>query len=940
MIIDQPGGGELRDRLGTLAEILPVIVWSADADGTVDFVSQDFYRLTGLAELDLTADAWLEALHPDDREPIMAVWRDAVERGETYHTEFRIQSDDGEYRWHLVEARPQHDDGWIIRWFGTAVDIHDRKCAEARAESEEHLSRLLLECSGEGIHGIDREGRIIFENAVALQMLGYGKDKLFGKPAHQTIHHHTAAGGEYPVEKCPIYKSLEDGRRRYVNDEVFFRRDGTAFPVAYTASPIRDSSSGEISGVVVNFRDTSQNVRDKKLARLESDVLDRISAGQSLQRILDSVTSRTEDLMPDALASIQLIEDNKLRHASAPSLPEAYNRAIDGLEIGATAGSCGTAAFTGKPVIVNDIGNDPRWASLRDLAADHGLAACWSMPVFDAAGNVLATFALYYREVREPNDNDLILIERIARYVGLAIERVREAERLRENEKRFRLLARATSDVVWDWNLITDRVWWNEDIEERFGYRRDELPADTESWTRMIHPEDRDRVLAGIDSAIRSVKAQWTDEYRVICADGSEVLTEDRGHLIKDSSGRPIRMVGSMVDITKVRQLERQLSRAQRLEAIGQLTGGVAHDFNNLLTVIMGNSELLLDELDDDAHRSLVETVYSAAERGSELTSRLLAFARRQALAPEPVEVNRLISDIDHMLRRTLGENIEIEFVRGAGLWPAMVDAAQLENALLNLSLNARDATPEGGCLTIETANAKLDDEYAAQSLDVTPGRYVMVAVSDTGTGMDQQTLDQAFEPFFTTKDSGKGSGLGLSMVYGFAKQSQGYIRIYSEPGEGTTVKLYLPRADGERTRNPKPVEREAQNTGGSETILVVEDNELVRQHVEKMLASLGYEVVSASDGNEALSLIEGKDNIDLLFTDVVMPGGLSGRQVADKARATRPDLPVLFTSGYTENAIVHQGRLDEGVHLLQKPYRREELATKIRKVMAENDSS
>ena len=940
MIDDQPGGAELRDRFGTFAEILPVIVWSADADGTIDFVSQDFYRLTGLAELDLIADAWLEALHPDDREPAMAVWRDAVERGETYRTEFRIQSDGGEYRWHLVEARPQHHDGRIIRWFGTAVDIHDRKRAEARAESEEHLSRLLLECSGEGIHGIDREGRIIFDNAAALQMLGYGRDELFGKPAHQTIHHYTAAGGEYPVEKCPIHKSLEDGRRRYVNDEVFFRRDGAAFPVAYTASPIRDSSSGEISGVVVNFRDISQNIRDKKLGRLESDVLDRISAGQSLDSILDHITARIEELIPDALASILLLENGTLRHASAPSLPAAYNQAIDGLEIGPNTGSCGTAAFTGEPVIVNDIGNDPRWASFRDLAAEHGLAACWSMPVFDAAGNVLATFALYYREEREPNDNDLSLIEHIARYVGLAIERVREGERLRESEKRFRLLARATSDVVWDWNLVTDEIWWNEGIGERFGYRREELPPDIESWTRMIHPDDRDRVLAGIESAIRSGEAQWADEYRVICADGSELLTEDRGYLIKDKNGRPFRMVGSMVDITKVRQLERQLGRAQRLEAIGQLTGGVAHDFNNLLTVIMGNSELLLDELDDDAHRSLVETVRSAAERGSELTSRLLAFARRQALAPEPVEANRLISDIDHMLRRTLGENIEIEFVRGAGLWSAMVDAAQLESALLNLSLNARDAMPEGGRLTIETANAKLDDEYAAQALDVTPGRYVMVAVSDTGTGMDQQTLDQAFEPFFTTKDSGKGSGLGLSMVYGFARQSQGYIRIYSEPGEGTTVKLYLPRADGDRASNPKPVEREAQKTGGSETILVVEDNELVRQLVEKMLASLGYEVVSASDGNEALSLIEGEDNIDLLFTDVVMPGGLSGRQVADRARAIRPDLPVLFTSGYTENAIVHQGRLDEGVHLLQKPYRRDKLATKIRRVMAENESS
>ncbi len=386
-------------------------------------------------------------------------------------------------------------------------------------------------------------------------------------------------------------------------------------------------------------------------------------------------------------------------------------------------------------------------------------------------------------------------------------------------------------------------------------------------------------------------------------------------------------------DISK---LNARLQQSQRLEAVGQLTGGVAHDFNNLLTVVMGNAELLVEQSENlPQQRMLAEMIVNAAERGAALTQQLLAFARKQALSPKALDVNQLIAGMDSMLRRTLGEHIEIELIRAAGLWPAMVDQGQLENALLNLCLNARDAMQSGGRLTIETANTVLDLSYTDSRPDVKPGQYVMLAVSDTGRGIAPEHLEQVFQPFFTTKEKGKGTGLGLAMVYGFVKQSAGHVNIYSEQGHGTVVKLYLPRAVGASAPAPEPVDR-LMPTGGKETILVVEDDEMVRRYACQQLRSMGYRVIEVDNGAGALALIEQHPDIDLLFTDVVMPGGMNGRALADAARQLRPTLRVLYTSGYTENAIVHHGRLDPGVQLLAKPYRLVDLSRAIRAALSQ----
>jgi signal transduction histidine kinase len=380
---------------------------------------------------------------------------------------------------------------------------------------------------------------------------------------------------------------------------------------------------------------------------------------------------------------------------------------------------------------------------------------------------------------------------------------------------------------------------------------------------------------------------------------------------------------------------EARLRQAQRMEAIGQLTGGVAHDFNNILTVITGSIEILGDAVKDNALLTQITSMIgTAAARGADLTQRLLAFARRQPLQPRATDVNALVVDAARLLQPTLGEQIEIQSMLAHDAAPALIDPSQLSTAILNLAFNARDAMPDGGKLTLETRNVVLDENYAAMNPEVKPGSYVMLAVSDTGTGIRADLLDKVFEPFFTTKDVGKGSGLGLSMVYGFVKQSDGHVKIYSEEGHGTTVKLYLPEAQFK-------AEFVVAETGtcsveyGDESVLIVEDDELVRDYVVAQVGRLGYETLAACNAAEALAVINGPAHIDLLFTDVIMPGGMNGRQLATEALQRRPGLKVLFTSGYTENAIVHHGRLDAGVLLLPKPYVSADLARMIRIALA-----
>ncbi len=389
--------------------------------------------------------------------------------------------------------------------------------------------------------------------------------------------------------------------------------------------------------------------------------------------------------------------------------------------------------------------------------------------------------------------------------------------------------------------------------------------------------------------------------------------------------------------IAEREKAEEALRQSQKMESIGQLTGGVAHDFNNLLAIILGNLERAERRLAAGAEpaqlRGIIANAKAGADRAALLTRSLLAFSRRQPLRPQPVEVNRLVSGMSELLRRTLGEQVRVETVVAGGLWRTSVDPNQLESSLLNLAVNARDAMPDGGKLTIETANAYLDASYTAGQQDLAPGQYVVICITDTGTGMSKEVMEKAFEPFFTTKDIGQGTGLGLSQVYGLVKQSGGHVKIYSEPGEGTTIKIYLPRLIAAEEPSPaaaqEPPEPDAQPPRAG-AVLTVEDDDGVREHSAGILSELGYRVFQASNGPDALAVLKAHPEIALLFTDVGLPGGMNGRQLADEATRRHPGLAVLYTTGYARNAIVHDGRLDPGVRLVTKPFTFSQLAAAV----------
>ena len=455
---------------------------------------------------------------------------------------------------------------------------------------------------------------------------------------------------------------------------------------------------------------------------------------------------------------------------------------------------------------------------------------------------------------------------------------------------------------------------------------------------------------AGEEARVEGLDA-GADDYLVKPFAARELLARVRSNLemarIRREAADQLRSLNESLErrvaeeIAERMRVEESLRQAQKMEAVGQLTGGVAHDFNNLLTAICGGADtlrrLLPQQLgpDEARLRRAVRMIEDGSQRAATLTHRLLAFARRQALDPKPLDANKLVAGMSELLRRTLGESIAVETVLAGGLWRTMTDPNQLENALLNLAVNARDAMPGGGRLTIETANSFLDETYAVRHPEVLPGQYVMIAVSDTGTGMSADTIEHVFEPFFTTKEIGQGTGLGLSQVYGFIKQSNGHIKIYSELGQGTVVKLYFPRLTiDEAMVTEEDASEEEAHTGSGELILVVEDDEAVRGYSTETLRELGYRVVVAPNGPAGLELLMRYPAIRLLFTDVGLPGGMTGRQLADQARLRRPDLLVLFTTGYARNAIVHGGILDPGTHLLPKPFTMAALAAKVRAML------
>jgi PAS domain S-box-containing protein len=512
-------------------------------------------------------------------------------------------------------------------------------------------------------------------------------------------------------------------------------------------------------------------------------------------------------------------------------------------------------------------------------------------------------------------------------FVGILQDRT-EQKRAEALNTRLGRIVEDSANEIYVFNIDTLRfLQVNRGARENLGYTLEEIYALT---PLDLKPEFTRQTFEDLLRPLRdSTREQIVFETVHKRKDGSTYDIEVRLQLTRTET--PQVFVAIIQDITELRAQQEQLRQAQKIEAVGQLTGGVAHDFNNLLTVITGNLELLEARVRKTDQRALIVEARAAAELGASLTQQLLAFARRQPLNPKVIDLNKLVLSMSDWLRRALGEAIQIDTVLADDLRETFADPSQIENALLNLSINARDAMPKGGTLTIETANVELDEDYAASKADVSPGQYVMLSVSDTGHGISSEVKDRAFEPFFTTKEAKSGTGLGLSMVYGFAKQSGGHLSLYSELGRGTTVKLYLPQSSvGAEMESVPEIATQGLQTGG-ETVLVVEDNPRVRRVTVKRLTDLGYVVLEAEDGKSALAILEEGQTIDLLFTDVLMPGGMTGGDLAREALRLRLGMKVLFTSGYPSEAAIQKGLLDKGAKLLSKPYSKAELISSIR---------
>jgi two-component system, cell cycle sensor histidine kinase and response regulator CckA len=857
------------------------------------------------------------------------------------------------------------------------------------------------------------------------------------------------------VPPAPFVSSATRLLRRYAGAGHFASRQQVAAPSEAPAK--RMSDFPEVGKQPVEFSEA--------LLAMDRAVLGVLSTGASLGHVLTVLCMALEQQAPGLLCSVLLLNQSgtHLLQGAAPSLPAAYNRAVDGFAIGPRAGSCGTAAYRQETVIVSDIANDPLWHDYREVALQYGLRACWSSPVISRAGGVLGTFAIYYREARSPTDRDRHLVAWSTQLAGIAIERKHAEDHLERQREELQIILDAAPAMIWykdtedkilranraaaeslglprheiegrsgselfldqaekyrqddlevmrsgqpklgihrqvchpasgqqRW-LIADKIPYRDldgriigvivfvrditpqhlaeaalqeagvrfktlveklpgiiyiagyglagpwkyvspRIQESLGFAPEEWISNPQAWGQQVHPEDRARVLAE-EALSRETGKDFVSEYRMLTRDGRVVWFRDEACALRDNAGQPDMMQGVMLDITERKNLEERLRQAQKMEAVGRLAGGVAHDFNNALMVIHGYSEMLLESLPPTAvsQRKSAEEIRRASSQAAASTRQLLAFSRMQVLQPEMLDLNTLLTEMCEILRRLLGPGIELILHPGADLGWVKADQSHIEQVILNLAVNARDAMPHGGKLTLSTSRVELEERVGGELFAMPPGRYVVLMVTDTGIGMDAQTKAHVFEPFFTTKERGKGTGLGLATVYGIVQQSGGWIWVYSEPGQGTSFKIYLPGIAEEIQASGLAKTRLAA-VGGSETILLVEDEEAIQELLHVYLTKLGYAVLCAGDGSAALRIAEQHpDPIHLLVSDLAMPK-MGGYELARRLRFSNPRIKIMFISGYAEPTPTHRDEIELAAAYLAKPFTFDLIAKRIREVL------
>ena len=908
----------LRDRQLELVRVQRIGgVGGLDVDLANGFRSQrspEYLHLHGLPPntVDDSHEQWVARVHPEDRERVQKYFlAEVAGSAKDYKAEYRIvRPSDGQTRWIRAVAEIERDSqGRALKLIGAHLDITDQKKAEATVQESEGRLRAIADALPFLISYLDKEQIFRFINKPYASWFERPLSQIIGRDVRDVM-----GPAMYEVRRPYIERALAGESLSYEAD--FPRSDG-AVQTEIVHIPHRDQA-GRVLGLYTVVMDiTARKLAEKVLSESE----------ERFRSIADSAPVPMWVSRLDGLRQfVNRAYHEFLGVPFADALNFDWRKALHPDDLQRILREQRAGEGSRKPFVLEARyrRHDGQWRWLRSE----------SQPRWGPAGEHIGFIGVAH-DITASKEAERGLTE-----LNETLER--------RIEDRTRQLAASEALIQTFFNHSSEcyAVIVEED-DGQFRY------AEANPATLRLYKKNREAVIGHtIQEVLGAESASDIEAYLATCLHRGAPLRYERsqGDAIIEAIvtpapqelGAPRRVVVSAHDVTERRRLEQQLQQSQKMEAVGQLTGGVAHDFNNLLTLVIGGLDIIgrqITNLPDPLALTRIERgremAMQGAQRAASLTTRLLAFSRQQPLNPQALDANKLVVDVCDLLRRAIGETITVETALGTDVWRMYADANQLENALLNIGFNARDAMPNGGKLIIETANASLDKAYISSlSEDIAPGEFVMIAITDTGTGMDMTTRQRAFDPFFTTKEVGKGTGLGLSQVYGFARQSAGHVKIYSEIGEGTTVKIYLPRSASDRKNQIIGEANKLSRWTGAETIFVVEDDDELRKYASGVLEELGYRVMSAGTGAAALETLNGSHQIDLLLTDVVMPGGMNGRQLADNAVGRRQSLRVLYMTGYTRNAIIHQGRLDLGINMISKPFSFEELAAKVRQVL------
>jgi PAS domain S-box-containing protein len=909
------------------------------ADGSWLQVSPALCDLLGFSARELTGGQPTTAVHPEDRAADLEAIR-LLLAGEcgAYTAERRLVNKAGETVWVLASvARLPEADGHPPRFLAGFHDITDRKQGEAELRESEQRYRLAVKSTHDAVWDWNLlTDRVVWIAGSAA--FGYTDSGSASTASwwYERLH---------PEDRERVLDSVRAALGHQAHNwegEYRFRRADGSFAFVSDRGSILYDDGGVPVRMIGAMSDITHRRRSEQLASGQSRLLEQIAAGVEVDRILERIVQFTEEHGEGIRASVMLLDPGAghLRLTSAPSLPQSFREAVAVIPLGAAV--CGRAAERREMVVVSDVATDPMVEPWRDVALGAGLRACWSVPILSTGGSVLGTFAIYYPEPKEPAPSHLHIVEIATHLAGIAIEQAHNLEALQRTSRLLQEVLEALPIGVWvlgpDGRIVSGnpaghRIWGGGKYvgPDHFGEYR--------AWW----PETGEQLKAEEWAAYRAFHRGETSLNELLNIegfDGSKRMILNSAVPLLEPSGEVRGVIVLNQDVTErqaaadaLRKSEEELQHARKMEAVGQLAGGVAHDFNNLLTGILSYCDLILEEVrPGDPIRGDVEQIRHAGQRAAGLTRQLLAFSRRQVLQPRVLSLNATVVELDAMLRRLLGADVALQTELDPGLWYVLADPNQVEQVLVNLVVNARDAMPAGGRVTITTSNRKMEAGAAGRANGVRAGDYVILTVSDTGVGMDLPTQARIFEPFFTTKELGKGTGLGLSSVYGIVEQSGGHVAVESAPGQGATFSIHLPRYQGGGAAVASRADRRSL-PGGSETLLLVEDEAAVRASARRLLERHGYTVLEARHGAEALRIVEQNGRIDLVLTDLVMPE-MGGRELVERLRARQPELKVLYMSGYTEKAIAVDGTMPPHTGFVEKPFTVDQLMRRLRRIL------